>query len=639
MATMTRAELAEAVAVANVPTLLMVLVQLTGELRWLEEPYRPAPGRGVSDNDTGGLPEPVQQEVRAAAADAIARWQSDGTIALEQPAPELLVRMLSVSMAEQVPDDYSAMLADELAPRIPDVRRDLDGRTDLAAEAAPGAVDVIVVGAGLSGICAGVRLAEAGFSCTILESADRLGGTWRDNRYPAAAVDTPSHLYSFSFAPHDWPRHFGRQDQILEYLEQVAKDFGVLPHIRFGTRVAGATFDAADRSWLVEVVGADGSTRTVRARILISAVGAFNPPKLPEIPGLDEFEGAAFHTAAWPDDYVVDGRDVAVIGNGASAMQVVPAIAPNVRSLTVFQRSPHWVAPFEKFQREVPTAVRRLLAEVPLYARWYRVRLGWLFNDKLYPVVRRDPQWPHPERAMNAVSDRYREFLTRYLTQRLGDRQDLREQVLPTYPPGGKRLLLDNGWFETLQRPNVTLVTSAVTGVDAAGLTTADGSRYDVDTIVLATGFEAARFLSGIDVRGRDGRLLDEVWEGDNGKAYRGVAVPGFPNFFVLYGPNSQTGHGGSLISLVELQIHYVVSLLIGMRDAGARSIEVTQEAHDEYNALVDRMHQDLVWTHPGMRTYHRNSRGRVVVATPFRMVDLWRDSRRVDLENYVTQD
>jgi 4-hydroxyacetophenone monooxygenase len=357
---------------------------------------------------------------------------------------------------------------------------------------------------------------------------------------------------------------------------------------------------------------------------VISAVGAFNQPRVPRIDGVAGFRGPAFHTARWPS---VDLRDkrVAVVGNGASAMQVVPAIAPTVRSLTVFQRSPHWIAPFPKFHAEVPAPLRGLLRDVPLYHGWYRQRLAWTWNDRLHPTLQRDPQWPHPERSVNADNDRHRAYFTAYIERELADRPNLVRAVVPTYPPYGKRILLDNGWYRALRRPNVDLVTSPVTRLERGSVRVEAGTEHPADAVVFATGFNVVSFLSTIEVVGRGGRSLHDVWDGDDARAFLGLAVPGFPNFFILYGPNTQPGHGGSLISAVEAQLHYIVAALA----SSAGPVEVRREVFDEYNAKVDRAHERMVWTHPGMATYYRNTRGRVVVNTPFRIVDFWTMSRR----------
>jgi 4-hydroxyacetophenone monooxygenase len=624
-------DLDAAIEAANVPTLLLVLTQLTGDLSWLEEPYCPTAPRGLDDNDTGGLPANVQRAVRSAARAAISRWLAGTPAAIAAPDTDLIVRMLSLAVGERVPAEYGPMVqADALGALTAD-----EGHT--WEFESPADLDVLIIGAGVSGICAAIRLQRAGIPYAIIERNDRVGGVWTENRYPAAAVDTPSHLYSYSFAPHDWPRWFGAREQIHAYLQEVAGRFGVLPHVTFGTTVRCARFDEEAQGWVVDVQAADGTRTMLRARVVISAVGAFNTPVTPRLPGLDSFRGPAFHTARWPADLDVAGKRVAVVGNGASAMQVVPAIAPEVASMTIFQMEPHWIAPFPKFKVPVPDPIRALMEAVPLYRAWYRARLSWTFNDKLHRMLRKDPSWPHPERSLNKANDRFREFLTSYIEAELGDRTDLLADLVPTYPPLGKRLLLDNGWYRAMRRDNVRLVSDPVTEVRPNGLVTRSGEEIVADIIVFATGFDVVNFLSTLEVVGRSGRSLRETWNGDDAAAYLGLAVPGFPNFFILYGPNTQTGHGGSLISLVEGQLNHIMSLLGQMAEDKLGTVEVRQEVYDSYNARVDSEHAAMVWTHPGMETYYRNSRGRVVVNSPFRVVDFWSMTSSARLADYLT--
>jgi 4-hydroxyacetophenone monooxygenase len=507
----------------------------------------------------------------------------------------------------------------------------------LAADDSLAGLDAIIIGGGVSGIAAAARLGAAGLRYRLIERGSQLGGVWNENRYPAAAVDTPSHLYSYSFAPGDWPRWYGAREQIHDYLQNVAARYDVPAHVEFSTTAERAEWDASAGVWRVEVRRADGRREALMARFLVSAVGAFNTPMTPAIPGRDVFEGPAFHTARWPADVDLAGKRVAVVGNGASAMQVVPAIAADVAQLLVFQLEPHWIAPFPRFKQPVPEPVRALMQAVPLYAAWYRARLGWIFNDKLFPVLRKDPDWPHPERSTNAQGEGLRKSLTRYIESELGDRTDLLPSLVPTYPPLGKRLLLDNGWYRTLRRDNVELVTEPMTELRRHSVITSSGREIEVDAVVFATGFDVVSFLSTIEVVGRSGVPLRKVWNGDDAAAYLGLAVPDFPNLFLLYGPNTQTGHGGSLISLVEAQLNHIMSLLEQMAANDLQTVEVKREVHDDYNARVDAEHAGLVWTHPGMETYYRNSRGRVVVSCPWRVVDFWTMTEHARLEDYLT--
>ena len=623
-----RVRFEEAVAIANVPTLLMVLVQMTGERRWLEPPYRPSRVAGLGDNDTGGLSEPLQAEIRAAALEAILAWRAGRPLALPSPSPEELVELLSVAMGEEVPARYGRFSAE------------LFGHRPVQEEKIPLPDDfhVVVIGAGVSGICSGVNLKAAGVRFTVVEKNATVGGVWLENRYPGAGVDTPNHLYSFSFARYDWPMYFALRDDLHRYLETITDQFDLRPNIRFSTRVKAAEYDESSQRWRVTVQTPDGGEEVLVANVVISAAGLFNPPSWPRIEGLADFQGPCFHSAEWRDDIDLSGKRVAIIGNGASCMQIGPEIQHKVQSLTIFQRSPHWAAPFPQFRKQVPDPLRFLFREVPLYQAWYRLRLGWTFNDRVHATLQKDPDWPHKDRALNATNDAHRQYYTRYIQQELGDRQDLLSQVLPTYPPFGKRMLMDNGWYRMLRNERVRLVDERIARVDATGVVTADGEHHDADILLIATGFDVIRLLSTYETRGRGGRSLREAWQDDNAKAYLGTVVPGFPNFFTLYGPNLQPGHGGSLIVVVEMQVHYIMQMLRQMAAGTLGAVECKPEVLEDYVRRVDEAHANMVWTHPGMSTYYRNDRGRIVINSPFLNVDFYEMTREARLDEYLVE-
>lgn len=621
--------LKQGVDVANVPTLLMVLCQMTGDLSWLSEPYLPTKSRGLDDNDSGGLPDDIQQRIRDAAFAAIIKWGIGVKLAIESPADDLLMKMMSVTMGETVPAQYAPIIRAELGM----------GETDetlfLASEfKPPPGFSVVIIGSGISGICSAVRLQKAGIKYTIVERNSDVGGVWLENRYPGAAVDTPNHLYSFSFAPHDWNRYFAPQSEILSYLLKVVDDFQLRKNIRFSTEVRSLIFDEQTNRWLIKTLGPNGDEE-LDASVVVSAVGAFNKPRIPTFAGMEKFLGPQFHTARWPESVEIKNKKVAVVGNGASAMQVVPAIVNDAASLVVFQHSPQWVGKFDKFQQSVPEPLRYLLSAVPLYYAWYRTRLAWIFNDRLYESLQKDPNWEHKDRSINVINEAHRRQLTSYIESELGDRKDLLDKVVPKYPPFGKRMLLDNGWFRTIGRDTVTLEISRIREVTETSIITVDGHIHDVDVIVWATGFDVVQFISPIELRGRGGVSLHEVWGEEDARAYLGTSIPDFPNFFVLYGPNTQFGHGGSLITVVERQVHYLMTVIQEMFSQNMASVGVRRDVHDEYNARIDATHERMVWTHPGMDTYYRNSKGRVVVNNPFRMQEFWEYTDKVDLADY----
>lgn len=336
-----RRALFDGVKQANVPTLIPVLVQLTGECKWLEWPYAPRKGRGLDDNDTGGLPGHIQDEIKSAAHEAIANWLDGAPVALARPDNALLARMLSVSMGEAAPPEYGEIIASDMGMASHRLGK---------APRAPTDFRVAIIGAGVSGICAAIKLRELGIACEIFEKAADFGGTWWENTYPGAGVDTPNHIYSFSFAQNDWSRYFALQRELLDYFIDVADRHGLRQCTRFNTAVRRVAWDHASRKWQVELHGPGGDAEHIAANVVISAVGALNNPLIPRIQGLETFSGPAFHTAQWPKDLDLRGKRVAVVGNGASAMQVVPAIAGQVGHLSIFARSKQWAAPFPQFQ-------------------------------------------------------------------------------------------------------------------------------------------------------------------------------------------------------------------------------------------------------------------------------------------------
>jgi len=623
-------DLLAAIRNGNIPVLLMALVQLTGDRRWLEAPYTPSRTVGMDDNDSGGLSPELQEEVREAAADAIMAWRRDGKMALENPDDELLVRMLSVCMGESIPSDLGTRISHTVKTSLhPE-------RSAPPPIATPPGYKVAIIGAGFSGLCMAARLSEARVPFIVFEKGGDVGGVWSSNRYPGAGVDTASYLYSLSFVPYGWRHYFAGRDEVSEYLHYIADRFRLTPHIRLRSEVVRATFDETSQLWTVDVRSADGEMSQVQANVVISGVGIFNPPVTPALPGLSTFKGPSFHTAEWPEQGVeLKGKRVAVLGNGASAMQTVPAIAGEVSSLVVFQRSPQWVAPFPKFKTKIPDQVALLLREVPVYRAWFRERLAWIFGDRNYPSLRKDAAWPHPERSLNAQNDSHRRFFERYLREKLGDRPDLIAKCLPPFPPFAKRMLLDNGWFDALRRDNVELETDAVAQVTPDGVVTASGAKYDFDMLIFATGFGVAHFISTFEVVGKGGQTLREAWNGDDARAYLGMAVPGFPNFFMMYGPNVNGG-GGSVLGHLEAETHYIVELIRKMTESKVAAVECKPEVYDEYSRAMESTHDNLIYTHPGVNTYYKNSKGRVVVQNAFSNLEYWTMTREPKISDYV---
>jgi 4-hydroxyacetophenone monooxygenase len=616
-----RAVLVNAMEHANLPTLVAVLHQLTGDRRWLAPPFRPTRSRGMEDNDSGGFPPAVQAEIRDAAVDAVTAWAAGRPPAIPAPTGDALLELIDLAVGEPVPPEYEAMTAEDMGfrpapiPKVP-----------------PSDFRVVVIGAGVSGMLAAIELAEAGIEHVVLEKNDDVGGTWLENAYPGSGVDTPSHLYSYSFAPRRWSTHFGKRDEVLAYLRDVADGHDLRKVIRFGTEVASAEY--RDQRWIVTTTAGE----TLEADAVITAVGQLNRPKIPALPGMDTFRGPLFHSARWPSDLDVTGKRVAIVGTGASAMQIVPAIAGRATQVTVFQRSPQWAAPNAVYFSPIDDAASLLMEHVPFYRRWYRTRLSWNTGDRVHASLQVDDDWQHPERSVNAANDAHRRFFTHYLEQELAERDDLLESALPDYPPFGKRMLLDNGWYAAIRRDDVDLVTAPVAAVTPTGVRASDGTEVEADVVVLCTGFETHKQLWPLSVRGRDGRTIADAWGPDDADAHLGITVSGFPNLFLTCGPGTVLGHGGSYITIAECQVRYIVEALAAMVTEDLGAIEVLPEVHADYAARYDAAHAAMIWTHPGMRNWYRNPAGRVVCALPWRIVDYWAMTRHVDWAEYAVE-
>jgi cation diffusion facilitator CzcD-associated flavoprotein CzcO len=479
-------------------------------------------------------------------------------------------------------------------------------------------VDVVIVGAGFSGLGVAALLDKAGFrSFRILEAADDLGGTWRDNTYPGCGCDIPSPLYSYSFDQKpDWSRLFAGQPEILDYLRDVARRRGLIDHTRFGQRVEKARWNSDDARW--EIGTATGER--YRARFLISAVGPLHHPAYPDLPGIETFEGPAFHSATWRHDVDLTGKRVAVIGTGASAIQFVPAIVDEVAELTVFQRTPPWIVP--KSDRPFDERHRRLARWFPPYRSYVRNRLFWI----------------HEQRAAGFVSDPAKMAKTAELALRLLKKQvpdpELRATLTPDYTIGCKRLLISSDWYPALSNPHVDVRRGGVKEVRPGGVVGEDGVEVPADVLIYGTGFDAHNTIR-IDITGRGGRTLSEAWNRGN-QAYLGTAVAGFPNLFLMVGPNTGLGHN-SQVFMIEAQARYIVDTVRRLRRRGADSVEVRAEVQDRFNEWLDGRMVDTVWHTGGCRSWYQDPRsGRNTVLWPDTTVAFWRRTRRARMSDYL---
>ena len=624
------ATLARMLEHASVPTLMMSIVHVTGDTSLLHGAIRPK--KPMINEYHGGLTAEENAAVRAAALEALKAYRDRGCTLPPPPSRDTVRDMMSFIAGERVPDDYVPIMLEELA------LDGIDSREPRWSKPVPEAVrerfHVLVIGAGMSGLLQGLRLKQAGIPFTIVEKNDSVGGTWYENRYPGCRVDIANHFYSYSFEPNQrWSEYFSQRDELLEYFRTFVERHELAGNIRFNTEVKAAIYDDASSTWRVTLATPRGE-ETLGVNAVVSAVGQLNRPKIPEIKGRERFQGVQVHSAAWDPSIDLAGKRVAVVGSGASAFQFVPAVAAQVAQLYVFQRSAPWMLPNPIYHERVSPEFNWLVQHVPYYGRWFRFLILYPGTDGSLPGIRIDKSWPHQDRSVNAINDQMREHLIAYMKHQIGDDAELLDKVTPKFPVMGKRMLQDNGsWLNALKRDNVELVSEGVTELDETGIVGRDG-HYAVDVIVYATGFYATKFLWPMHVVGRGGRALDAMW-GDEPRAYLGITVPDFPNLFCLYGPATNLAHAGSIIFHSECQVRYITECIKTLIENGTKAMDCRRDVYEDYSRRLAAELDTLVWSHPACDSWYRNSKGRVVTTSPWRLVDYWTWTRGPKLEDY----
>ena len=623
----------DALGVAHLPSLLAALVHLTGDASLLT-PERRAAYVMMADNTAGGYSPEVQADLRARAKAAI-KAHLAGAPAPAPLTPDVVRKLMDWVAGADIPDHYAPFLLDEL---------NLDGRTTKTPDwsapelaRAAGRMKAVVVGAGMSGLLAGLRLGQAGVDYTIVEKNADVGGTWFENVYPGCRVDNPNHMYSYSFEPnHDFPQFYSTQPVLLAYFRRFADKHQLRRRIRFESEVVEAVWDETGALWRVTIQTKDGRHEVLEANALITATGQLNRPRLPDIPGRDSFAGPSFHSAKWRKDVDLNGKRVAVIGTGASAYQFVPEIAPKAEHVEIFQRTPPWPLPGPSYHDDVPAGKRWLLEHVPYYDKWYRFFLFWMLTDGIYPAVQADPNWKGDETAVSDANAMLRAMLVEAIKAQAPDRPDLLAKVIPSYPMGGKRALVDNGvWMAALKRDNVDLVTTPIEKIAPEGIVTKDGALHAADVLIFGTGFHASKFLSPMRIVGRGGVTLEEAWHGD-ARAYLGVTTPGFPNLFMIYGPNTNIVVNGSIIFFSECTVRYILGCLKLLAETGSDSLEVKREVHDAFNVKVDAANDLMAWGAPQVTSWYKNATGRVSQNWPFPLVDYWTATVAPNPEDFI---
>lgn len=619
-------ELRAAIEATPAHLLIGVYGLLSGDIIFLEQ-FR----AHIKSVWVGGpaIPEELQRELR----DRLLTCLTGPQPAQFPPVTKkTMTSIMSVMVAEPIADEFIPLVVDQMnfTPA---------GRFRPVKHAAPPAdFRVAVIGAGLSGIAAAIEFSRAGYDYKVFEKAEDVGGVWWSNRYPGVGVDTPSHFYSYSFELNpDWPRFYSDGPVMMKYWRHVVEKFGIRDRICFQTEVVSCTWSEDDKRWTVLVRRPDGSEQSHTFDAVVCASGLFSQPQNPKVPGLQRFKGKVVHTARWDTTIDLKNKSVVQIGTGASGVQVGPEISPIVSKLTVFQRTPPWVriAP-DAASGQTSEGFRWALKHVPHLAQWMRFYTYWNASDGAHPFVRWDKSYQGSNLAFNELGERIGKIMLAGMRAKLAKRPDLLDKVMPNYPLFGKRPLHGGNWLDMLMRDNVELVPQAVAEIDESGVVAQDGTHYPADVIILATGFAVTKMLRSLQINGRGGVRLADVWGDDDPRAYNGTFVPDFPNLFIMHGPNIGATHGAGANIYMEAQADYILHCLSLMFERGSKSIEVEPQAFEAFNARVAAACDETIWAHPKVNSYYLNSKRRNFVSWPWRIVDFWEAMKRPRAEDFA---
>jgi 4-hydroxyacetophenone monooxygenase len=609
--------------------LLLASTHLTGDRGLLREEWRPDLSVGVV---AGGYPAETRDDIGRACVAALERvgaaWER------ARPSYDLLERSVEWAMGAAFAP-YTSLLAESLSfgpgddPGMP-----LWHRSTMAP--AP-QLRVAIVGAGETGMLIAHRLRQAGVQVMVFEKNPDVGGTWHDNTYPGSRVDLSSAVYRYSCHPSSWDSHFSTQPAMQAYLREFAEENGLYEDIEFNSEVLSSSWDDANRDWVL-TVRSDDDIREVRATVQVNAVGQLNRPHIPAIPGSEQFDGPAFHTARWNHSIDLTGKRVGVIGTGASGMQMIPAIAEQAAEVRVFARTSTFLLPTPHLRHDLGEAEKWLLAELPHYRAWYRAVAFLPGIEGMLSAVTVDPNYPPTERAVSATSEQMRAALQVWIDAQTEDDLQLRDALTPRAPFGAKRWVADDGtWITTLKRPDVHLVRDPIREITESGVRCADDQLHELDVLIYATGFRASEFLAPMQVTGRGAVDLQQHWAADDARAYLGSCVPGFPNFFCLYGPNTNVVvHGASLFFISECLVRYVVDAVRTMLETGSSVIEVRESVARAYDERLDEVSTQRAWAFSSVRSFYKNSTGRSTLLWPFTAMELWQRTHRIDPADFL---
>lgn len=624
-------QIRSALADAHVPSIMLAMVHLTGDMSVLRTGIRPQPAFMSDPQD--GIGADDQARIRAQAFDVIRKARDTGAPAVASLTENQIREMIGFVMGQEVSDDYVEFLTAELSMAGEDAYgQPALHRVDAAARSK---FKVIIIGAGMSGLLSAIRLQEAGIPFVIVDKNADVGGTWYENTYPGCRVDSGNHVYSYSFRQKDWPQYFSSQPVLREYFADTANEYDLRKHILFNHEVISARLDEKRGMWTLDIKTPQGS-ETLEGCVVISCVGQLNQPQMPKLPGVGTFNGPCFHSARWDHSVDLTGKRVGVIGTGGSAFQFVPHVALKAAQVTVFQRTAPWVLLNEQYFSEIPQGVHWLQNNLPYYGRWFRFSLFWKSAEGMLKAVTVEPGWNRPERSVSQANEEFRQQLIEAMGKHLEDRPDLLELCTPDYPPGAKRMLVDDGkWFSTLKRDNVKLTTDVIREITPSGIACENGEDHAFDVLIYGTGFKASEFLTPMKIYGKGGVELHDAWAGEP-RAFQGITFPGFPNFFSTYGPNTNIVVNSSIIFFSECELRYILGCLAELTRRGpGATMDVRRDVHDVYNQRIDEGNKGMAWGQSGVNTWYKNASGRITQNWPFSLIEFWQQSRAPDPGHY----
>jgi 4-hydroxyacetophenone monooxygenase len=630
-------EIDDAVGYADPMALRGLLYQLTGDESVAATKIGSVAGY-VGGNLATGLTDAADVALlRAKAAEFLKAYRDSGAGPVGIGPADRIPRSLALAGGvDAIPEEDVELWVEELAldPWVRGLTWDERPAPEVMEK-----FSAIVVGAGMGGLNAAAQLMHAGLDVTVLEKNSGVGGTWHENRYPGARVDSPSRAYTHILGVgFDCPAPWCSQQENQRYFDWVADTYGVREHIVFDTEVATMTWHEDSATWEVVANGPDGQ-RVYRASIVVTAVGLLSRPSLPRIEGMDTFTGPAFHTARWPDGLEVGDKTVAVIGTGCSGVQLVPELAKLAAHVTVFQRTPQWLFEHEGYFTPFPPQTTWLDRNLPYHANFMRFRTNWLLGPYLSGPTREiDPDFVDPH-ARSAVNKLIRDERIAFIKKKLASRPDLIEKMIPPHPPMSTRPVqvdTEYNMYDAVMRDNVSLVTAGIERIQPDGIRTTDGEDHVADVLVYATGFRANECLWPMEVLGRGGQRVQDLWSKDGPRAYLGAMVPGFPNLFMVYGPNMNPYGGLGVVNHQEMVTRWLLACVQELIVAGKSSVEVTERAYWRYNDELDARETYKIYKDPRASSYYRNEHGRSAVNCPFPGNEMWHKLRSPDFADLI---